>query len=75
MLESYAQPVNDAEDPANEIEDSYNPKHNAVFRWRSLRLFALSRVSFLAEATFATEALVTASRRLEEEREERRKSK
>ena len=104
VVESYAQPVNDAEDPANEIEDAYNPKHNgacicspvyplslyfylypsfkpfgkrhpAVFRWRSLRLFALSRVSFLAEATFATEALVTASRKLEEERESRRKIK
>ena len=30
----------DAEDPINEIEDIYHPKHDKVYCWKSLRLTA-----------------------------------
>ena len=34
------QKVVDAEDPVNEIEDIYHPKHDKVYCWKSLRLTA-----------------------------------
>ena len=39
-LQVWYQKVVDAEDPINEIEDIYHPKHDKVYCWKSLRLTA-----------------------------------
>ena len=39
-LKQWYEPVIDAEDPENGIEDLYHPRHDKVYSWKSLRLTA-----------------------------------
>ena len=37
-IDDFLQPMLDAMDPENCVEDEYHPKHDAIYNWRGLRL-------------------------------------
>ena len=38
-----------AQDPENDIEDEYHPKHDKVYCWRALRLIVGNHLAWFAE--------------------------
>jgi hypothetical protein len=61
-INKWYEPVVDAEDPINEIEDQYHPKHDKVKCWKILRVTAANNVDLLQYVTDGS--IVTAAVKL-----------
>ena len=58
--DSFLQPMLDAMDPENGIEEQYHPKHDKLYNWRGLRLIYASDLECLSAGKFDDGALLTA---------------
>lgn len=48
-IEAHLEAYEAAQDPENDIEDEYHPKHDKVYCWRALRLIVGNHLAWFAE--------------------------